>query len=169
MFHEITPYEIPGNVFERIFHEWFLITAQKPDGTVNTMTAAWGGMGINFGVPSIHCYVRPHRYTYEFTEACERMTFCFFGDGCREELEFLGSRSGRDGDKIAASGLTPITEGDVTYFAEAKLVIVGRRRYTATVENAHFDRAEDRENQYPDGAPHRVYVCDIERVLQADE
>ena len=45
-FHEINPQQITENPFTLIGNDWMLITAQKPDGTFNTMTASWGGVGI---------------------------------------------------------------------------------------------------------------------------
>ncbi len=169
MFKDISPHAIGGNVFDMIAKEWFLITAQKPDGSFNTMTGAWGGLGINWGKPSFHCFVRPQRYTYEFTEACERMTFSFFGDRFRDDLLLLGSKSGRDGDKLVQTALTPINDGDVTYFKQARLVLIGRRRYTATVQPDGFFDEGEYARQYPDGDTHRVYICDIERVLVQEE
>ena len=47
MYQHISPYELTDNPFRLIAKEWMLITAKKPDdGTINTMTASWGGCGI---------------------------------------------------------------------------------------------------------------------------
>ena len=46
---QIEPCQLKESPFEMIGNQWMLITAQKPDGSVNTMTASWGGMGVLWG------------------------------------------------------------------------------------------------------------------------
>ena len=41
MFKKVTVYDLPYNVFQEINKNWMLISAKKPDGKVNTMTASW--------------------------------------------------------------------------------------------------------------------------------
>ena len=45
---EITPRDL-GNAMKMIGDDWTLITAEKKDGSVNTMTASWGGAGTLWG------------------------------------------------------------------------------------------------------------------------
>lgn len=44
-------------------------------------------------------------------------------------LGYLGSHSGRDGDKVAASGLTPVAMGEGVTFEEAKLTFLCKKIY----------------------------------------
>ncbi len=44
-FKQINPGDLVRNPFKMIGSDWMLITAEK-NGTVNTMTASWGGVGI---------------------------------------------------------------------------------------------------------------------------
>ena len=90
---------LKGNVFEDIGNGWTLITAEK-DGKVNTMTASWGGFGFLWGKRVAFVFIRPQRYTYEFTESSEYMTLSFFNESEKKALGYLGTHSGRDGDKI---------------------------------------------------------------------
>jgi flavin reductase (DIM6/NTAB) family NADH-FMN oxidoreductase RutF len=68
--------------------------------------------------------VKPTRYTYDFLESFPTFTLCHFPPEHRKALLYLGTHSGRDGDKISASGLTPMLSTAVAApcFAEADLV-----------------------------------------------
>ena len=81
----------------------------------NTMTASWGAVGVMWGKPSATCYIRKSRFTKEFVDAGEYFTLTVLKDGNRQALNTLGSKSGRDMDKMHESGLTPVfVEGQPT-------------------------------------------------------
>ena len=107
-FYKIQPKEIPGNVISLFDDGWGLLTAGTPEN-YNTMTISWGQMGCLWNRPVCTVYVRPCRYTYTFTEACDRFTVSLFEPGeQRSELKMLGTQSGREMDKMHYSGLTPM-------------------------------------------------------------
>jgi flavin reductase (DIM6/NTAB) family NADH-FMN oxidoreductase RutF len=164
-FIEISPYELEGNVFEQIGKDWALITAMKKEsGDVNTMTASWGGMGVIWRDPSFVCVIRPQRYTYEFSENADILTLSFFDEKYRDALKICGTKSGRDGNKIAEAGLTVVHDGEAAYFDEAKTVLVGRKVYTDMLREDSFVDKSIISTHY-NGDLHRFYVCKIERVL----
>ena len=105
---------IPFDDFRaRVHHlwadQWLLLTSGDfAAGHFNAMTVAWGSLGVMWGKPFAQVVVRPVRYTYEFMERYDTFTLCAFAKAHRSQLSLLGSRSGRDGNKIAASGLTPV-------------------------------------------------------------
>ena len=78
MFVSLRPEEMDGNAFSLIGRDWMLLTAEKPDGSFNSMTASWGGLGVLWGKSVCYCFIRPGRYTHEFSEEGEYMTACFF-------------------------------------------------------------------------------------------
>lgn len=167
-FKVINPSELCENTFNLIGDEWMLIGAAKPDGTFNMMTASWGMMGIMWGKPAINCLVRNTRYTFEFTEASDRAAFSFFGDDCRAQLGRLGSKSGREIDKMNDSGLTPIVEDGAVWFSEARLVLIGRKLYAHDVTPAEFKVPDLCESVYPRRDYHRIYTFEIEKILIKD-
>jgi flavin reductase (DIM6/NTAB) family NADH-FMN oxidoreductase RutF len=103
------------NFFNLIDKDWMLITAGVT-GNFNTMTASWGATGILWNKPIAICFIRPHRYTFQFAEKYDFFTLSFFGSAHREILNYCGSKSGRDTDKIAHTGLVPIEtrKGNIT-------------------------------------------------------
>ncbi|MBR4080838.1 MAG: flavin reductase [Clostridia bacterium] len=164
---EISVYDMPGNVFDLIGHDWMLVTAGNQERGYNTMTASWGHMGTIWGgnKPTSVIYIRPQRYTKQFVDREDYYTLCFFPDGYRQQLTYLGTRSGRDEDKVAACGLTPVFDGDVTYFAEAKLTLVCRKIFRAPLKEEYFLDRDVMDAAYPHRDFHDMYVGEIVRVL----
>lgn len=166
---EIPVSELTINPMELIAKQWMLITAGDAAKGYNTMTASWGHLGSiwghNGGLPTSVIYVRPQRYTKEFVDREELYTLCFFPETYKKALGYLGSHSGRDGDKVAVAGLTPVFGEDYTYFAEASLVMVCRKLYQAPlVEEGFLDRSV-MEDCYPQRDFHDLYIGHIVKVL----
>jgi hypothetical protein len=110
--------------------QWMLLTSGDFDaGKFNSMTISWGSMGVMWGRPFAQVVVRPVRYTYQFMETYDTFTLTAFPRQYHKALSLLGTASGRDGDKIAQSGLTPVASSCVAApgFAEAELVIECRK------------------------------------------
>jgi flavin reductase (DIM6/NTAB) family NADH-FMN oxidoreductase RutF len=160
-FTRIDPRSVTDNPFELIGAEWMLITAGTPD-RFNTMTASWGGVGVIWNRNICWCVIRPQRYTYEFMEKAESFTLSFFEEKYRPALQLCGSKSGRDIDKAAAAGLTPI--GGIlpgtTAFEEARMVAECRKIYFQDLNPQHFLDAAIDEN-YPARDYHRMYFGEI--------
>jgi flavin reductase (DIM6/NTAB) family NADH-FMN oxidoreductase RutF len=164
-FINISPTLITDNPFQLIDKEWMLITAGKPE-SFNTMTASWGGFGILWNKPVVFCFVRPVRYTYQFMEESDFFTATFFDRKYRKALNFCGANSGRDIDKMAATGLTPLASahGSV-YFEQARLVLECRKLYFSDIDPEHFsDPAIN--NNYPFADYHRMYIGEILNCMQ---
>ncbi len=164
-FKTITPGQIKDNVFKLIGEDWMLITAGKEDA-FNTMTASWGGLGILWNKTVSCCFVRPTRYTYEFMEKGNTYTLSFFSEKYRRALEICGSKSGRDGDKISETGLTPcLAAYDAVTFKQAQLVLVCNKLYFQDLIPRNFIDPQI-ETNYPKKDYHRMYVGEILTALQ---
>jgi flavin reductase (DIM6/NTAB) family NADH-FMN oxidoreductase RutF len=164
-FIRIPAAKIDENVISLIRDQWMLITGTKPDGTYNTMTACWGGIGHVWGYNVAYIFVRPQRYTFEFTESGNRVTLSFFTEKYRNALKLCGAKSGRDTDKAKASGITPAkAENGAIYFSEAKLVLVCRKLYGDFIREDNFCDTDVLKN-YPAKDFHKLYVIAIEEVL----
>jgi flavin reductase (DIM6/NTAB) family NADH-FMN oxidoreductase RutF len=143
--------------------QWLVLTCGDFDsGMFNSMTVGWGSFGIMWNMPFAQVVVRPGRHTYEFMERYDTFTLCALGKKYRDALQILGSRSGRDGDKISDAGLTPIPSGHVAApgFAEAQLIIELRKIYWDDFKPAHFLDPSIEEN-YPKKDYHRMYFGEI--------
>jgi flavin reductase (DIM6/NTAB) family NADH-FMN oxidoreductase RutF len=174
----VSEHELDINAFSEIGKQWMLITAGSVDD-YNTMTASWGTLGVLWGRSVAICFVRPTRHTYQFMERQEHFTLSFFPTEFHSALVYCGSHSGRDVDKAAETGLSPIAaasgndaiEGGIeaVTFAEARLVFVCRKLYADVFEPAHFtDKAVDQEI-YPKRDHHTMYVGEIISCLRSAE
>lgn len=159
----IDPNHFSSQLFEIWNSGWFLLTSGDfQAGQYNCMTVSWGSFGCLWNLPVAMVVVRPSRYTFEFINSYESFTLCAFPEEYRKDLSYLGSHSGRDGDKIAHSGLTPCAARQVAapVFEQAQLAVECRRVYWQDLEPEHFQ--DDRiQPHYPQGDVHRMLVGEI--------
>jgi flavin reductase (DIM6/NTAB) family NADH-FMN oxidoreductase RutF len=148
---------------------WLLLTAGDfHAGSFNAMTVSWGSLGVMWHKPFAQVVVRPQRYTFQFLEQYPTFTLCAFPPAYRQALSRLGSTSGRDGDKIAASGLTPLagTHAAAPIYAEAALAVECRKIYWQDLDPGHFlDDAI--AASYPTNDYHRIYYGEILAITSA--
>lgn len=143
--------------------QWFLLTSgdfEKQD--FNTMTVGWGSLGTMWSKPFVQVFVRPTRYTFEFMERYDGFTLSAFSADHRKALSLLGTKSGRDGDKIKEAGLNPITSAQVTApgFAEAVLILECKKMYWDDLDPSRFlDTGIDRH--YSEQDYHRIYFGEV--------
>ncbi|MCH5192100.1 MAG: flavin reductase family protein [Oscillospiraceae bacterium] len=166
MFKEINIKELNGNFVKMISEDWALLTAGNSN-CFNTMTVSWGGIGELWGKDVGFVFVRPQRYTYRFMEKHERFTLAFFGGECKKELSICGSKSGRDIDKIAETGLKPISLDGAVGFEQAKVVIVMKKIAYQDINPKGFLDPSITEI-YKTNDFHRAYVGEIEKVYIAE-
>ena len=148
------------NPFDLIGKQWMLISAGTEEKW-NTMTASWGGVGVIWGKPSATCYIRHSRYTKEFVDNSEYFTLSFLRDGYRDALSVLGSKSGRDMDKMHDSGLIPTFVDGQPTFAEAELVLVCRKRCKSEIAPEDILQQETLDKWYGDQDYHTMYIGEI--------
>ena len=148
-----------SQVFDTFNKDWALVTAGTI-GHFNTMTISWGGLGTLWGLPVATVYVKPVRYTHEFLDSCDFFTLSFFTEEFRNDLSVLGSRSGRDGDKIALTSLTPIAlEGSVG-FEQASQTLLCKKIYRQDMDLALIPEFAIRHH-YLTEAPHTMYIGQV--------
>ena len=83
----------------------WVIATYDSKGRADAMTAAWGGIA-NSNPPSIFVAVQPVRYTYENIMETKEFTICIPSEEFAKETDYFGMVSGRDTNKIEATGLT---------------------------------------------------------------
>jgi flavin reductase (DIM6/NTAB) family NADH-FMN oxidoreductase RutF len=150
----------PFKVFDK---QWFLLTCGDfTKKRFNAMTISWGSLGVIWDKPFFQAVVRPSRYTFEFMNQYDTFTLCAFDIQYKSALNLLGSRSGREGDKIAESGLSPIASKKVAApsFAEASLVFECKKMYWQDIDPAHF-LVSDILMKYPKPDFHRAFFGEI--------
>ena len=149
------------NIFQK---EWALVTAGTMEN-YNTMTIGWGGLGTLWRKPVCTVYVKPCRYTHSFMDANDYFTVSFYSDEHRGALCVLGTKSGRDGDKVAEVGFTAVAAGESVTFKEAKTTLLCKKIYR---QDMCLDSmpAEAVEKYYTEEAPHTMFVGEIIDIIE---
>lgn len=161
---EINIREIGESPVKLLADEWALLTAGG-EGAWNTMTVSWGGVGELWGKDVTFVFVRHQRYTKEFMEKNDYFSLCFFGEEHKSALRLCGKTSGRDTDKAQATGLTPVFDGDATYFEQAKLTIICKKIAKQDMDpNGFLDKSI--MDCYKANDFHTTYVGEIVKVLK---
>ena len=128
----------------------------------NTMTIGWCQVGVLWNLPVCTAYVRPERYTYEFTEANDYFTVSVLPSEYKKVMAVCGTKSGRDMDKITECGLTVCYgEGDAPFLDEAELVLVCKKIYVQDMDASCVLEDESILPFYKQGGWHRAYVGKI--------
>lgn len=159
------------NINKLWLKQWFLLTCgDYKKKHYNTMTVAWGTCGIMWNKPIAMVVVRPTRYTYEFINKYDTFTLCAFNKKYRKDLLLLGNKSGRDGDKIAETGLTIQASRKVAApsFNEAELIIECQKIYWDDFIPEHFLDATIDKN-YPLKDYHRFFFGEILNISGIDK
>ncbi len=139
---------------------WCLITAGNKE-SYNTMTASWGAMGELWNKDVCFVFIRPQRYTYEFTEREDYFTLSFFSSEYKKALGFCGKYSGRDYDKAKETGLTPAEIENSMTFKESRLIIVCKKSAVQDIDPKGFIDSTIDSTCYPGKDYHRMYIGEI--------
>ena len=149
------------SVFDK---KWALLTAGSKN-SFNTMTVSWGGMGTIWGKPVATVYVRTSRYTHEFMDREDYFTVSFFTDEYKKVLGILGSKSGRDMDKMKDSGLTSKDLLKSITFEEAEITLVCKKLFMQRLEPENI--IDPVAAKFYDGdAPHDMYIGEIVDIIR---
>ena len=168
-------------VFELFSKQWALVTAGKMEH-FNSCTVGWGSMGTLWARPGnnspvITVYLHPARYTQQFFKENDMFTVSFFPESYRKALGYMGTHSGREGDKAEAAGLTPVSIGDSVTYKEATMTFLCRKIYQHQFSKEDIaaeiqDYYKGNPKVYPvdengEWQPHWVFVGEIIDALEA--
>lgn len=159
----IQPSELSENIISLLSKDWMLVTAGNSE-LFNTMTASWGGIGYLWNKPVVYVFIRPERYTFELMEQHELFSLTIFEKQYKKTLSTLGSKSGRDIDKMHNSGLTAsFTELGTPIFEEARLTFECRKLYATMLTEEAFIEQEPLNKWYGNthGNLHKIYIAEI--------
>ena len=144
------------------FHDAELLAAGDKEKS-NAMTIGWGGIGTLWGRTALTVYVAEKRYTKEFMDKAEYFTVMAFDVKDSKVLNYMGTKSGRDGDKAQALGLhTAYTANGTPYYTEATMVIECKIMYAAPFDPQYFksDAPKRMYANFPAGI-HSMYIGEV--------
>ena len=130
----------------------------------NAMTIGWGAIGTLWQRTALTVYVAQKRYTKTFMDNSPYFTvLAFEGAEAQKILRYMGSHSGRDGDKGKALQLhTAYTANGTPYYTEASMIIECKKMYEAPFDPKGF-KSEAPQKMYanfPAGI-HTMYIGEV--------
>lgn len=153
-------------VFEMFSKQKALATAGNIDD-YNCCTIGWGSLGNIWdrGTNIVTIYINPDRYTWKYCMEKDYFTVSFFPEEYLPDLRILGTKSGRDGNKVALTKLHPVALENGVDYEEATLTFVCRKLYQGEFER---EGLADKINNgiYKDWHPHYMFVGEIIDVIE---
>ena len=159
--------ELSADIFGLFDKKWALLTAGNI-GDFNMMTISWGSLGTLWGHPAATVYVRESRLTHRYMEKNEYFTISFYPEEKRKTLGILGSKSGRDIDKMHTPGLKPKEIGSSVTFDEAECTLLCKKLYKGHLEESGIP-GNIVKSHYPEGDFHDFYVGEVIEVYKRSE
>ena len=156
--------DITINPHDYIANGWALLTAGNKDH-FNVMTINWGSFGFLWNKSICTVYVKPIRYTFEFLMENDYFTISFLPEEYKKDMLIIGTKSGRDLDKLALTSLTPESLGDTMTYKEANRTIVLKKIYASPfVKQEVPDFAH--EKYYQEEAEHYMFIGEVVGIYE---
>lgn len=155
--------ELEFNPFKTIGHDWGLVAAGTKENA-NAMTISWGGVGVLWGKNVAFVFIRDSRFTKEFIDNNDFFSISFMGEEYKKALNYCGSHSGRDFDKIKESGLNWNHKHSIPFIDEGKLIFLCNKMASVRITDDSFLTPEIRK-WYQNGDMHTMYVAEIIDIL----
>lgn len=151
------------NPFKTIGSDWGLVSAGSKK-KANTMTVSWGGVGVLWGKNVAFIFIRDSRYTKEFIDNGDFFSISFLDEKYKDALKYCGSHSGRDGDKLSASGLTWNYKHSIPFIDEGNMILICQKLSSTKITADSF-LSPDIAKWYEDNDYHTMYVAEIIEAL----
>lgn len=156
-------FDMNFRALETFHKDWALVTAGSLTD-YNTMTIGWGGLGTLWQKPVATVYVKPVRHTWQYLNNNDMFSISFFAEDFRKDLMTLGTKSGRDGDKVALTNLTPVETDGIVTFKQAKITIVCKKIYWQDLARENMPQAVI-DTYYTEEEPHRMYIGEVVKII----
>ena len=156
--------ELNTEIFSLFNNKWALLTAGNKED-FNMMTISWGGLGTIWNKPVVTVYARKSRHTHKYLDENEYFTVSFYPEKYKDVLGVMGSKSGRDMDKMTQSGLTPVEAGDSISFKEAELTLVCKKMFVQELDTDKMSK-EMAEQFYSDNDYHDMYIAEVVDIIK---
>ena len=146
---QIDPFDYAKEITQALRQGVLLTT--KADDRVNTMTIAWGTLGVEWNRPIFAAYVRTGRFTHTLLEKNPAFTVNIpLGTFDKQSLGKAGTLTGRKVDKIEALGLTLVEPERISVPAIKEFPLTLECRVVYKTTQALSDiRLADIESFYP--------------------
>ena len=159
-FQDLASYKDPVALFD----EGCVAVGENKE-KANPITIGWGSIGVLWNRPMCCIYIHKTRYSKHIFDEGEFFSVCFFSKEYDREVDYFGTKSGREEDKIKNSHMTLLHEDGVPYLEEAELVFLCRKVGQTDFESAAVPK-ERIQPWYQKSGPHTIYCGEIIRIMK---
>lgn len=165
-FVPISPKDIKENPIKLFGDDWAVVAAGTQDD-FNELTVSWGALGDAWwdNMPIAIIFVSATRFTHKYLEANDTFSINVFPRQYRKALAYIGTHSGKNEDKVAATGLkVDFSELGTPLFPEAHLVLECRKIYAHDLERDKFSESligNYAQAKFQGVVPHTVFFGEI--------
>ena len=166
LFVSISPTDIKENPIKLFGDDWAVVAAGN-QSDFNELTVSWGALGDAWwdNMPIAIIFVSATRYTQQDLEANDTFSINVFPPEYRKQTAYIGSHSGRNEDKVKATGLkVDFTENNTPVFPESRLIIECRKVYSHDLDRSKFSDSligNYAQKKFLGVIPHTVYFGEI--------
>ena len=165
-FVSISPKDIKENPIKLFGDDWAVVAAGN-QSDFNELTVSWGALGDAWwdNMPIAIIFVSATRYTQQYLEANDTFSINVFPPEYRKQTAYIGSHSGRNEDKVKATGLkVDFTENNTPVFPESRLIIECRKVYSHDLDRSKFSDSligNYAQKKFRGVIPHTIYFGEI--------
>lgn len=165
LFETIKLTQLQFNPFDLIQNRGMILTAGDSDHA-NSMMCNWGMMGVLWNRNVVEVLVRPQRHTQELIEKNPCFSLSLFDRSYKEKILYLGTHSGKDEDKYAATDLHVDYHEGTPYIRESKFILFCRKLYVDKFDPKGYIESLVPAEHYEKKDYHLRYIAEIELVQQ---
>ena len=165
-FVSINPKDIKENPIKLFGDDWAVVAAGQKDD-FNELTVSWGALGDAWwdNMPIAIIFVSATRFTHKYLDRNDTFSINVFPREFRKVVAYIGSHSGRNEDKVAATGLkVDFSENETPLFTQARLVIECRKIYAHDLDRSKFSESlvgNYAQKKFEGVVPHTVFFGEI--------
>jgi flavin reductase (DIM6/NTAB) family NADH-FMN oxidoreductase RutF len=161
MREQLDPASIASFAYERLNDGGVLISCVGADGSPNLITVSWWLFGWFYhGRPVSVIAIRHDRFSYHLLEEVPEFVVAVPGPDLRQQADYCGTKSGADGDKFAATGLTAIPSYHVRPPSVAECVANYECRVYEAMHPPHMLLTPEHRSR-PVGQQHTIYFAEV--------
>lgn len=155
--------DLDFNLFKRFYDNIVILAGD--DNLSNAMKLNNLMFGQMWKLDVVTIGVKPLRYTKEFIDLKDYFSLNVFDEKYKEQMEFLGTTTGRDTNKMQKLELTRSTFRGIPYFVEADTVIFCRKIFAEEIKQYSFFDNEVLDKNYHLKDFHTVYISEMYRIF----
>lgn len=129
----------------------------------NGLTVGWASFGILWRKIAASVYIHKTRFSKHIFDNAEYYAICYFDDDCKDQIQYFGTVSGRDENKIEKTRLTLVAGEEAPYFAESKLVVICKRMGQCDFDADSCEASV--QDWYKKDGVHTQYMGEIVKIL----